>query len=125
MTKQEIYNSLQGRLSITSIKEYSDEYVIFGKFGMVAPFDDGWDVWITGIHQGKELTQRKVNNLVSAISSKVGINLQNVNGESWGYVKDSEGAFLSAVLLGARRKRKVSPSSLINLRKARCKAKNK
>jgi len=116
-TKQELFDAMKGRISMTAIQEYSGEFQIIGKFGMVSWMGEYWDVYITGVHQKKELSQRKVNNLVSAISDSVGIDFMNASQESWGMVKDDEGAFLSAVLLGARRKRKDSTETLARLRK--------
>lgn len=121
MTKQELFDAMKGRISITAIQEYSDEYVIYGKFGMVSWLDGVWDIWITGVHHGKELSQRKVNSLARRINERVKVDFQELTGESCGNVPDAEGAYISAVLLGARRKRKSSINSLANLRKTQFK----
>jgi len=117
MTKQELYDAMGGRISIKSIGEYSDEFVIIGKWGMVSWMDDYWDIWITGVHHGKELSQRKVNSLARRIEERVKTDFQELTGESTAMVADNEGAFISAVLLGARRKRKTSVETLARLRK--------
>ncbi len=36
MTKKELYEAMDGRISMASIGEYSDEYQILGKYGMVS-----------------------------------------------------------------------------------------
>lgn len=104
---------------MSAIKEYSGEYVIQGKDGMVSWMGDYWDIWLTGIHKGKEFSQRKVNFTLKRIEGLVKSVDQELNGEITAKVQDNEGAFLVAVLLGARRKRKASPNSLKALRKAR------
>jgi len=118
MNKNELYNAMGGRISITSIKEYSGTYQIIGKFGMIEWMDDYWDVWITGFHKNKELGTGKVNNLCQSIFDSVGIKMEKLNREAQGMIKDNEGAFLIAVLLGARRKRKDSIKTLERLRKS-------
>jgi len=117
MNKQELFDAMKGRISMTAIQEYSGEYQIIGKFGMVSWMDDYWDIWITGVHHGKELSQRKVNSLARRINDRVKVGFQELTGESCGNVPDSEGAFICAVLLGARRKRKASVETLARLRK--------
>ncbi len=67
MTKKEIYMAMGGRISMSSIREYSDEYQILGKYGMVSWMGDYWDVWITGLHHGIELSSKKVKHLAEAI----------------------------------------------------------
>jgi len=118
MTKQELYNAMGGRISMTSIKEYSDEYQIIGKFGMVSWMDTYWDIWVTAHHKNKQLGTGKLNNLCRAIFDSVGIQCEKLTREAIGQVKDDEGAFICAVLLGARRKRKDSLKTLERLRKS-------
>ncbi len=60
MTKKELYKAMDGRISMSSIGEYSDEIVILGKFGIVSWMDGYWDIWITGVHRTKELSSNKV-----------------------------------------------------------------
>ena len=52
---------------MSSIREYSGEFQILGKYGMVSWMDDYWDVWVTGVHLDKELSTRKVKHLAEAI----------------------------------------------------------
>lgn len=118
MTKQELFEAMGGRISITAIQEYSGTFQIIGKFGMIEWLSGEWDVWVTAIHKNKELGTGKVNNLCQSIYDSVGIAMVKLNGEAYGKVKDNEGAFLVAVLLGARRKRKDSIETLTRLRKS-------
>ena len=71
MTKKDLYKAMVGRISMSSIGEYSDEIVILGKFGIVSWMDDYWDIWITGVHRDKELSSNKVKHLCSAIKTLV------------------------------------------------------
>ena len=94
---------------------------MIGKFGMIERGDGYWNIGITGIHKNKELSTRRVNNLARAISASVGIEINKLSGEALGRVRDNEGAFLCAILLGVRRKRKDSVKVLSILRKSQFK----
>ncbi len=50
---------------MVSVGEYSDEYQILGKYGMVSWMDAYWDVWISGLD--KELSSRRVKHLCERI----------------------------------------------------------
>ncbi len=117
VTKQWLFDAMKSRISVTSIGEYSGEMQIICKFGLVSWMGDYWDIWVTGVHHGKELSQKKANNLSAAILDRVKCDFQELNRESVAHVPDDEGAYLCAVLMGARRKRKVSVSQLAALRK--------
>ena len=67
MTKKELYEAMDGRISMVSIGKFEDEIQILGKYGMVSWMGDYWDVWITGLHHGIELSSRKVKHLAEAI----------------------------------------------------------
>ena len=60
MNRKQLYEAMGGRISKTSIGEYSNDIVILGKFGIVSWMDDYWDIWITGVHHEKELSSKKV-----------------------------------------------------------------
>jgi len=115
MNKKEIYEAMGGRISMSSIAEYSDEIQILGKYGMVSWMDGYWDVWITGIHLDKELSSRKVKYLCSAIKSLVKTLDTDLNCEAIGMCTCNESAYQIAILLGARKKRISSPNQLANL----------
>ena len=101
---------------MSSIGEYSGEYQILGKYGMVSWMDDYWDVWITGIHHGKELSQRKVKSLCRQIGDRVKCDFPELTGEANTIVDTHEQAYLVACILGARKKRQLSLESLEKLR---------
>ncbi len=116
MNKQQIYDAMGERISMSAISEFSGEYQILGKFGMVCWMGDFWDVWITGVHRGKELSQRKVNSLCRQIRDCTRSDSQELTGEAYAIVDTNEQAFLVACILGARKKRQYSPESLEKLR---------
>jgi len=106
---------------MVSIGEYSDEYQILGKYGMVSWMDDYWDVWISGMD--KELSSRRVKHLCERIKPLAKSIDTGLTCEATGVVKGNEEAYQIAVLLGARKKRIDSPETiarnLANLAKLR------
>ena len=115
MTKKEIYEAMGCRISMSSIGEYSNEYQILGKYGMVSWMDDYWDIWITGLHHGIELSRKKVKYICSAIKNLVKKLDTDLNCEAIGMCTCNESAYQIAILLGARKKRTSSPNQLANL----------
>ncbi len=116
MTKKEIYEAMDGRISMVSIGEFADEIQILGKYGMVSWMGDYWDVWITGLHHGIELSSRKVKHLCSAIKNLVKTLGTDLNCEAIGMCTCNESAYQIAILSGARKKRISSPNQLANLK---------
>ena len=112
MKKKEMYLAMGGRISMTSIGKYSDEVVIVGKFGMVSWMDDYWDIWITGVHHGKELSQRRVNSLCERSKACGKCHFHELTGEATAVVEDTELAYQIALILGARKKRVDTPETL-------------
>ncbi len=112
MTKKEIYAAMGGRISIVSIGKYSDEYQILGKYGMVSWMGDYWDVWITNIHSGVELSSKKVKHLAKALGPLAKSVDTKLYCEAIAVVTGNEEAYLCAVLLGARKRRVDTPETL-------------
>jgi len=111
MTKKELYEAMDGRISMSSIGEYSDEYQILGKYGMVS-WMGYWDIWITGVHLDKELSSRKVKHLAEALGPLAKSVDTKLYCEAIAVVTGNEEAYLCAVLLGARKRRKDTPETL-------------
>ena len=97
---------------MSSIGEYSDDIVILGKFGIISWMDDYWDIWITGVHRGKELSSKKVFYQCEAIKPLVKTLDTGLNCEAVGVALGNEEAYQIAVLLGARKKRVDTPETL-------------
>ena len=104
---------------MTSIGEYSGELMIKGKYGMVSPDNGKWDVFITGVHRGVELSQRRVKKLSLRIFELVGAEFIELTSESHARVQGNEAGFLCASVLGVRLKRRVSVKLIETLRKNR------
>jgi len=116
MNKKEIYEAMGGRISMSSIREYSDEFQIIGKFGMVSWMGDYWDIWITGVHLDKELSSRKVKQLCERLKPMAKSIDTGLTCEATGVAKGNEEAYQIAVLLGARKKRIDTPETLAKTR---------
>jgi len=97
---------------MSSIGEYSDEFQILGKYGMVSWMGDCWDVWITGVHLDKELSSRKVKHLCERIKPLAKSIDTAFTGEATAVVPGNEEAYQCAVLLGARKRRIDTPETL-------------
>ena len=118
MNKKQLYEAMDGRISMASIGKYSDEIVILGKYGIISWMDDFWDIWITGVHHRKELSSKKVFYLCSAIKPLVKTLDTELNCEAIGMCTCNDAAYQIAILLGARKKRNSSPKQLANLKNA-------
>ena len=116
MNKQQIYDAMGGRISMASINEYSGEFVITGKYGIVSWMDDYWDIWITAIHHEKELTSRKVFYLCTAVKPLVKTLDTELTCEAIGMCTSADAAYQIAAILGARKRRNSSSKQLANLR---------
>jgi len=99
---------------MVSVGEYSDEYQILGKYGMVSWMDDYWDVWISGLD--KELSSRRVKHLCERIKPLAKSIDTGLTGKATAVAKGDEEACQIAVLLGARKKRIDSPETLAKTR---------
>ncbi len=112
MNKIQLYEAMGGRISMSSIGEYSDDIVILGKFGIVSWMDDYWDIWITGVHRDKELSSNKVKHLAKALGPLAKSVDTKLYCEAIAVVTGNEEAYLCAVLLGARKRRVDTPETL-------------
>ncbi len=112
MNKKEIYEAMDGRISMVSIGKFADEIQILGKYGMVSWMDDYWDIWITGVHLDKELSSRKVKHLAEAMGPLAKSVDTKLYCEAIAVVTGNEEAYQCAVLLGARKRRKDTPETL-------------
>jgi len=101
-----------GRISMVSIGKFEDEIQILGKYGMVSWMGDYWDVWITNIHSGVELSSKKVKHLAMAIGPLAKSVDTKLYCEAIAVVTGNEEAYQCAVLLGARKRRKDTPETL-------------
>ena len=119
MNKEELYDACQGKVSKTSFKEYSGSMVISGKYGMIENLGDltspCWDIWVTGVHLGKELSTNRINLLASALKPHVKRLDLTYNRELTCVCTDENKIGDLALLIGARKKMKMSPERLAKL----------
>ena len=101
---------------MSSIGEYSNEMVILGKHGIVSWVDEYWDIWITGVHHGIELSQRHVNSLCERSKACGKCHFHELTGEATAVVEGTELAYQIALILGARKKRVDTPETLATAR---------
>ena len=97
---------------MVSIGKFEDEIQILGKYGMVSWMGDYWDVWITNIHSGVELSSKKVKHLARAIGPLAKSVDTKLYCEAIAVVTGNEEAYQCAVLLGARKRRVDTPETL-------------
>ena len=111
MTKEEIYNAFNGKISRTAIIDRGGEYVVQGKYCIAAPEEDSiWDVWVCNpknISAG--LSQKRVNSTLSALQGCDKRPIRVLTGEGWVKVAGTEKIIANLAPLGIPRKRKISP----------------
>jgi len=112
MNKQELFNAFNQKISLKSIVRRDDEYVIQGKFCIIAPTGKNrWNIWICNpddLYNG--LGQRKVRNIAAKLfKSAVGMTFTELTGEGYGVVAGTKLILQNLKLLGIRKKRQVSP----------------
>ena len=118
MNKADIYKAFEDKISSTVIQLRYDEWVIKGKFCIVAPDDeDGgvWDIWICNPDDiAAGLSQRRVRNITQALESTGKMEFNELTGEAWGKVRDKEVILNNHKLLGIRKKRQITPEQASN-----------
>ena len=119
MKKQELYDVCQGQISMLAMKEYSGANVISGKFGMIEKVGDFYDIWVTGVHLGKELSMKRVRLVGAALKPLCHSFDTAFNNELTCLAKDENDLGALAKIIGARKKRRMSQSQLDNLAKGR------
>lgn len=113
MRKSKIFHAFEGNISITAIQYINDEWVIKGKYCIIAPDNnsgDIWDIWICNpgdITAG--LSQRMVKSMVRTLESTGKMEFNELTGEAWGKTRDKEIILGNLKLLGIRKKRVISP----------------
>jgi hypothetical protein len=114
MNKKELFNAFDQRISEKSIVERNDEFVIQGKFCVIAPIGNNkFDIWICNPDDPyKGLGQRKVCNIAANLfKSPCKSELTELTGEGWGVVAGTEIILQNLKLLGIKKKRMDSPES--------------
>ncbi len=117
LTKSEII-ALFPDISPTAIRMGCDGMEIRGKWAVITPMEDYWDIWIHNPQNlSKGLGARKVTNMLETIKTCVKTDFHERTGEAWFRVWDHTKILLIRAVLGIRKKRKVSERQLEILRK--------
>jgi hypothetical protein len=116
-TKTDLFEFFDGLLSKSSIKQTDDgEWLARGKFGEISVMDDCIDVWLTSVHTGKELGQRKVNAILTRLPPNLEVDIDDcyVGEASFILPLDvgKDDLMTIAILLGMRKKKVMSPESI-------------
>ena len=113
MTKSEIYEAFDQKISKIAIVERDGNYVIQGKWSIVEPIGRAFDVWICNpTDMTKGLGTRKVNNMLEAFQSHTRTPFHRLNGEAYTRVAGKEIILQNLDLLGIRKKRQYSDETL-------------
>ena len=119
MTKQELYEFFDRRISKTAIIKRDDEWIVKGKHCTLS-LEDNYtiDVWIchpADLYSG--LGQRKVRNILRILEkSPVGVQFIELTGEAHAKVQGTELILQNLKLLGIRKKREISQQTAQQLR---------
>ena len=114
MNKKELFNVFDQRISEKSIVERNDEFVIQGKFCVIAPIGNNkFDIWICNPDDPyKGLGQRKVRNIAANLFKSPCISeFTELTGEGYGVVAGTEIILQNLNLLGIKKKRQISPEN--------------
>lgn len=110
LSKQDLYEKLKGRISITAIKPRDSFYVVVGKFCIVELLNDVWDIWLCNTKDlTKGLSTKKLNLLAALFEqSPYKLNFTILNGEAIIRTKDVNFIIDNLKALGLRAKRIMS-----------------
>ena len=111
MTKSELLQIFPA-ISPTAIQERDAEYVIFGKFCIVASLGrNEWDLWICNPKDiTKGLTTRKIRILLRKLWQEA--SFTELTGETYAQVQGTDLISNNLDLLGIRKKRQLSEDQL-------------
>ncbi len=119
MTKQELFDAFDQKISKKAIVSRGDEYVIQGRFCVIAFEEpDLWDIWVCNpddLYSG--LGAKKVRNICAElIKSAVNLPVRELTGETDTRTRDKGVILNNLSVLGIRKKRQVSPKQLEKMR---------
>ena len=118
-TQQYYYDACEGKISKKSIVQYSGDWVIMGKYGMIenlgSKTSPEWDIWVTGVHHAKVLSTKRVKSVLSSLKPYVKCVDTHFNNEATALCTSENSIALVARVLGARKKRELSAESLAKL----------
>ncbi len=114
MTKSELYNFFNQKISKTAIVNEGDEFQLIGKFCKVSVDGGVIDLWLCNPRDlTKGLGSRRLNSIVAALNSTVERPFTILNGEAYTKIRDKDLILSNAHLLGLKLKRQLSAEALV------------
>ncbi|MDF1690056.1 MAG: hypothetical protein P1U35_10640 [Cycloclasticus sp.] len=113
MTKSELYNFFNQKISKTAIANEGDEFQLIGKFCKVSVDGGVIDLWLCNPRDlTKGLGSRRLNSIVAALNGTVERPFTILNGEAYTKIRDKDLILKNARLLGLRLKRQLSADAI-------------
>ncbi len=109
MNKSELYSFFDGQISRSAIRQRYDEWVIQGKYCIIAVEDNLIDIWLCNpqnISQG--LGTRSIKNRLDALKSPSTTLVRELTGEGIVRTRCKQDVLTNLKLLGIRKARRVS-----------------
>lgn len=121
MTKSEIYNFFDRKISKLAIQQIDGEWKVVGKWCRVGFDDDGTiDIRLCNPNDiAKGLGQRKLKIMLKGFKSPAKTTFRELTGEAYTKTQDKQDVLENLRLLGIRKKRRVTDRQLLELRKGR------
>ncbi|MGB1187604.1 MAG: hypothetical protein ACPHPA_04255 [Cycloclasticus pugetii] len=114
MTKSELYNFFNQKISKTAIVNEGDEFQLIGKFCKVSVDEGVIDLWLCNPRDlAKGLGARRLNSIVAGIKGTVERPFTVLNGEAYTKTRDKDLILTNGRLLGLRLKRQLSAEALV------------
>jgi len=114
MTKKQLFNFFQKKISTTAIIKRGGENIIIGKFCIISVEDNGLiDIWICNpIEISSGLSQRLTRNKLSEIKHRGMIAFEVLTGEGYVRTFNKEAVTKNLKLLGIRKKAEYTPEQV-------------
>jgi hypothetical protein len=114
MNKQELYDAAGRYITRPSVHEVDGAWQIVGKWGVIEPIDDYFDVWVTNTeNQVKPLSGLRFNGIMEKLKNlTVRGPFRTSDKEAWCRVSDLSEISMLAPALGIRKRPRISEASL-------------
>ena len=121
MRKQDIFDAFKGQISKIAIVNRDGEFVLQGKFCVVSPIEDRWDIWLCkpkDIAAG--LSARKLQSLIRRLDlASLEGGFTELDGEAWFRVFSTDFVLQNLPVLGIRRKKRANLGTVVAMNAAR------
>ncbi len=119
MTKNELFDAFDQKISKKAIVSRGGEFVIQGRFCVIAFEEpDLWDIWVCNPDDlSSGLTQRKVSGIIATLQKSEGWGVfRELTGEADVRVRDKQLILNNLSVLGIKKKQEYSPETLEKMR---------